>query len=455
MEEKLLNIALKKATDTKSVIIGSGILSTVVSIFSQLFNNEPVIVIADENTFDIAGKYVYQHFSSNWHQPVFQYLFPNQPILYADFTNVLKLEEALREHDAIPVVVGSGTLNDITKLAAFNCNRPYMVIGTAASMDGYASFGAAITKDGFKQTMSCPAPRAIVVDLDIVVNAPLLMTASGYADLLGKITSGADWLIADFLEIDPIDNYAWSLVQHSLREWIGDPSLLRCKDKLAICNLVEGLIMSGLAMQAINSSRPASGSEHQFSHYWEMQEVQHGKISHGFKVGLGSIASAALYESVLKTDLGKIDINSICSRWPTTFQLEKQIRADFPNPIMAEKAVEQSLQKYVNSEHLRKRLGLLKNRWPQLKKQLNDQLLTANQIKHYLHEAGCPTHPSMIGKKLLSLKSDYFNARRIRSRYTIFDLAAETGYFEKCVEELFGQGGFWTSDDIQGANETV
>ena len=35
-----------------------------------------------------------------------------------------------------------------------------MSVATAASMDGYTAFGAAITKEGYKQTMTCPAPRA-------------------------------------------------------------------------------------------------------------------------------------------------------------------------------------------------------------------------------------------------------------------------------------------------------
>ena len=34
----------------------------------------------------------------------------------------------------------------------------------------------------------------------------------------------------------------------------------------------------------------------------------------------------------------------------------------------------------------------------------------------------------------------------IRSRYTVLDLAAETGIFDECVEELFGTDGFWSQD---------
>ena len=91
-------------------------------------------------------------------------------------------------------------------------------------MDGYTAFGASIEKDGLKQTLSCPAPKAVVGDLEILQNAPENMTASGYADLLGKVTSGADWLVADALEVEKIDPTGWSLVQDHLREWTGSPA---------------------------------------------------------------------------------------------------------------------------------------------------------------------------------------------------------------------------------------
>ena len=68
--------------------------------------------------------------------------------------------------------VAKGGEQDIVKRASHETDRPYMVVWTAASMDGYTSFGAAITKDGYKQTLSCPAPRAVLADLDVLTAAP-------------------------------------------------------------------------------------------------------------------------------------------------------------------------------------------------------------------------------------------------------------------------------------------
>ena len=137
----------------------------------------------------------------------------DDPSLYAEYKYVEQLEQILSTHDAIPIAVGSGTINDVTKLAAHHCDRQYMSVATAASMDGYTAYGSSITYQDFKQTFFCPAPKAVIVDLDVIAAAPKGMNASGYADLLAKIPAGADWILADALEIEAITQPAWSIVQ--------------------------------------------------------------------------------------------------------------------------------------------------------------------------------------------------------------------------------------------------
>jgi glycerol-1-phosphate dehydrogenase [NAD(P)+] len=306
MSKQRINAALEEASDTRDVNIGAGALASVPDVFRENFGEGPIVVVADGNTFEVAGKEVQRELEDAGYTMVEPYVFPAEPPLYAEYSNIEKLRDSLREHDAIPVAVGSGTLNDIVKRSSHECERPYMCVGTAASMDGYTAFGASIEKDGLKQTLSCPAPKAVVADLETLQNAPENMTASGYADLLGKVTSGADWLVADALGVEKIDPTGWSLVQDHLREWTASPAELRAGDQQSTEHLVEGLIMSGLGMQSYESSRTASGAEHQFSHLWEMEGL--GKdadppLSHGFKVGVGSVAIAALYELLLERDL--------------------------------------------------------------------------------------------------------------------------------------------------------
>ena len=197
MNDDRIDAALQEATE--NVTIGSGVLSSIDGLFGESFGDRPAIIVADENTFAVAGEEVRRHLEEAGRELLDPYMFPGEPTLYAEYGNIEKLVESLGEHEAIPVAVGSGTLNDIVKRASHECDRPYLCVGTAASMDGYTAFGASIEKDGLKQTLTCPAPKTVLADLDVLLKAPPDMTASGYADLLGKVTSGADWLVADAL----------------------------------------------------------------------------------------------------------------------------------------------------------------------------------------------------------------------------------------------------------------
>jgi glycerol-1-phosphate dehydrogenase [NAD(P)+] len=447
MDDKRIHAALRAASDTHHLLVGTGVLNNVGDVLEQAFGRQSVIVVADDNTYAVAGKAVGERLrSAGWRveEPV---VFPGTPTLYADFENVVTLEEKLRATSALPVVVGSGTLNDITKLAAHRAGRQYMCVSTAASMDGYTAFGAAITRDGFKQTMTCPAPLAVVADLDVLVSAPAQMNSAGYGDLLGKVTAGADWILADALEIEPIEKNVWSLVQDALRDWTGRPQAVHTGDRQAIENLFEGLILSGIAMQMYHSSRTASGSEHQFSHLWEMQALAHdaAPVPHGFKVGVGSIAIAALYELMLARDLTRLDSDALCRAWPSREEVERSVQQRHNDPKLAENAVQQSLAKYIPPEQLRQRLLRIQERWPIIRERLERQLMTAEHIRALLRDAGCPTEPTEVGISAAQLRETYTLARTIRSRYTVLDLAYEAGILDACVDELFTPGGYWAA----------
>jgi glycerol-1-phosphate dehydrogenase [NAD(P)+] len=417
-------------------------------VFERAFGDRAAVVIADETTFEVAGKRAGQLLADGGRALAEPYVFPATPTLHADYDNVIPLARFLRATDAIPVAVGSGTLNDLVKRASHEVERPYLTVATAASVDGYTSFGASITKDGFKQTLTCPAPRAVVADLDVLAAAPAIMTASGYGDLLGKVPAGADWILADATGTDPIPPHVWALVQGSLREAIARPAQVRAGDLDALAGLVEGLMLSGLAMQVAGSSRPASGAEHYFSHLWELEGLAHGvdggpPPEHGLKVGVGSVAIAAFYERFLRRDLRDVDVDARRAAWPAWPEVERRVRAAHTTPGLDEAAVTQSRDKHIDAAQLADRLTLLRERWPELRDQLRAQLLPAAELRDRLHAAGAPATPAEIGLSVADLRASYTRAPMIRSRYTALDLAAEAGLRDELVAELFAEGGYW------------
>jgi glycerol-1-phosphate dehydrogenase [NAD(P)+] len=349
--------------------------------------------------------------------------------------------------------VGSGTINDLTKLASHRTDRPYLCVATAASMDGYTAYGASITYQGAKQTFVCPAPTAVVADVDVLCAAPAEMNAWGYADLLAKVPAGADWILSDVVGSEPIDHRAWAIVQGRLREMVCDPVGVRDRKPAALGRLVEGLMLSGFAMQSARSSRPASGAEHQFSHLWDMQHHTHqGRApSHGFKVGIGTLAVTALYERLLARDLRQLDVKSCCSAWPDEQAWIGRARELLGEGQLAEGAAKELSAKHSSPAQLGEQLKMLQGMWPQLRERLRAQLLPLDTLRRMLNDVGAPTQPEQIGITRERLRTSYWQALCIRRRYTALDLAARTGLLDTCLDEIFGPNGLWP---MAGASAT-
>ena len=436
--------AVERAADTRAIVSGSGALATAGELFVSQFGRRPAFIVADETTAGLAAVGVADQLAAAGIVSAGSLIFPASPVLSPAVEHAHRIAKALDGTLAIPVAIGSGTINDLVKYGAALADRSYFAVATAASMDGYAASGAALIADGFKQTFACPAPRAVVADLDLIRTAPPSMTASGYADLIGKITAGADWILADALGIDPIQPDIWDMVQPAVRSLLGSAAAVHAHEPEAMETLLNGLLLTGLAMQASGTSRPASGSEHQFSHYWEMQglSINGAPVSHGFKVGLGSLAVTALYELLLKLD--DRDLAAAAdARWPKFSTIQAKITAMKDDPRVTERAILESRAKYPGNEVRLERIDRLRTIWPVLTGRLQEQLVPIDQLQSMLREAGCATTPGELGLGKKRFEAAYFAARHIRRRYTVLDVVTELGRFDQFVDELFKPGGYW------------
>lgn len=436
-----LDKALLAARDTRRLSVGAGVRRAVPAEFAATFGDVPATIVADIHTFEAAGRDVREAFRAAGAELVDPFVFG--PDVHAEFGDVERLEEALREHDAVPVAVGSGTINDLTKLASHRLGRPYMAVATAASMDGYTAFGASITRHGSKQTFDCPAPRAVVADLEVIAAAPSPMNAWGYADLLAKNVAGADWILADALGVEPIDPGVWETVHGSLKAWVADPSGVARNDPAALANLIDGLMMSGFAMQAHKTSRPASGADHQFSHLWDMQDHTHDGVapSHGFKVAVGTLASTALHEFLLGQGVEALDVDLAVASWPEFDRVEARILELFGPGALAEKAIEETRAKHPAPDELRDQLVSLRAVWPELRRRLAAHLIPFEDVRERLRAVGGPTGPEGVGISRDRLHVAFDQAYYIRRRFTILDVVRRCGLFDAAMHELFAAGG--------------
>jgi glycerol-1-phosphate dehydrogenase [NAD(P)+] len=437
-DDAILDSALRQARDTRKLVIGAGVRRDAPALFSELFGNAPSIVIADDNSFAACGKDVYDALRRGGHEAI-EPLVLDANGLYAEYSFVTQIQNALSGNSAIPIAVGSGSINDLTKLAAHLCGRQYLSVATAASMDGYTAFGASITHEGSKRTFDCPAPIGVVADLEVIAAAPEGLNASGYADLMAKCPAGADWIVADALGIDAIDEANWHMVQSRLRDWIANPAGIRERDYDATRRLTMALMVTGFAMQAACSSRPVSGAEHQFSHLWDMEHHTHqGETpSHGFKVGIGSLASVGLYEYLLEADVENLNIESAIAAWPDAAANEREIAELFPSPELQRKALLESGLKHVDQNELRTQLELLKREWPRLRERLLRHLIPRSEIREMLSDAGCPVKPETIGISRSRLRESFRKAYHIRRRFTILDVIRRANLWEPALDRVF------------------
>lgn len=257
---------------------------------------------------------------------------------------------------------------------------------------------------------------------------------------------GADWLLSDELGIEAVDDYVWGLVQHTLRGALSDPEGCAAGESEAIEGLAEGLLMSGLAMQAHQSSRPASGAGHNFSHQWEMEG--HGldwepPLSHGNKVGLGTVAVCALYEKVLQLDVKGLDVDAAVAAWPDEKANDERVAALQPIKAIREAALGQSRAKYVQPDQIRARIELIQQHWDAIVKRVSAQLVSADEAAEMLKKVGGPYHPAMIDIDMDKMKLTYYQAQTIRSRYTILDTLQELGLLGQVIDSLFEGDGHW------------
>ena len=440
-----INAALERARDTKALIIGNGVVCRTAEMFNQLFPGQKAIIVADENTWKVAGADAQKSLDEAGIVSYPAYVFASEDF-YAEWKHVETLKAHLEPIDAVAIAVGSGVINDTVKYVSYLLGRKYMCVGTAASMDGFTAYGSSITKDGNKQTFDCPAPFGFVLDSGIAAEAPKELAASGYADLIAKIPAAADWMIADAVGSEKIDEFAWGLVQDGLKEALADPAAVRAGDVEKTQALADGLLMSGFAMQAIQSSRPASGAEHQYSHCWDMEDLCYdGKhVSHGFKVGIGTLMSTAEIEFLLEKDLENLDVDACVEAWKSWDEMEKEIREILDGkPGHIARGLAEAKGKYVDKDGLRKQLEALKAAWPELKVKITDKIIPFAQVRENLKLVGAPYEPEMIGVTRERFRKTVSYIPYMRNRFTNIDAIYRLGLMDEFIERMFGKGGVW------------
>lgn len=400
------------------IILEENLLPQVGGLLAGLGFTGCGFLVADSNTYTVAGKYVFQSLKDAG--------FPMEMLVFDQSRKVYPTAEYLVDiFDQVPlkaqflVAVGSGTISDLVKFVAGKIRMPYVMVPTAPSMDGYACGVAALIRRGVrKSSYGLPAPRVIVADLEVLKDAPSEMIAAGIADLLGKFTSLADWQLAHCITGESVCSRAYTLMREAVNlclqvDWARE---LRSVEGIRV--LTEGLLKSGIAMLLAGTSRPASGSEHAIGHVLEMMEFEAGepRLLHGLRIALTLPVSLELYRSFLS--LSPRDL----PKEPALWQPEVSWG---------------SVTRYQDPELRHIQFQRLKEALPWLQREIGSWLPDPEQVRRVLAAINAPSSLEDYGISREDFHRAVRQATVVRERYTVLDALADVGMLDSAVERLF------------------
>lgn len=333
------------------------------------------------------------------------------------------------------VAVGSGTINDVVKLACHRKNIPMACVATAPSMNGFTSGIAAVLSDGVKTTQPCKAPVAIVADLEILANSPARMIQSGLGDLISKPVSNSDWLLSAKLNGTFHSEEAMAIIEAGSAMLDGVAPNLPARDETAVGGLTGSLMLSGLAMSVAGSSSPASGGEHLISHYIDMtaHTFDLPYDFHGCQVGVGTLTTAHIYERLRALDPSSIDVDALVANH-ATWDDHSALLAERFGPLF-DAVVKHAKPAYPTAERLHERLSALVSRWDEIMSAISQTLRTRQSIEDELTAAECPVRYKDLDIDRDRARNAIVHSKDIRNRYTILHLAAELGHLDEWADE--------------------
>ncbi len=258
---------------------------------------EKILVVSDENTFAASGK---ETLSALKGKDVRRVTFSGKEILVPNEDAIKTVTESLSDADLI-IGIGSGVIQDLCKYVSHFEKVPYMVVATAPSMDGYASTGAAMITGGMKVTYSAGLPRAIVADTEVLKNAPMEMLKAGYGDIIGKFSALNDWELSREVTGEYFCRYIYDLTYEQIETSLRLADGILKREEESVKALMDALVIIGIMMSFAGSSRPASGSEHHLSHFFEVTGIVDGTeyFPHGIDVAYSTVITAGVREKLL------------------------------------------------------------------------------------------------------------------------------------------------------------
>lgn len=392
-----------------------------------------VFLLADKNTYKAAGESACAALSAS-RIPYSSYIFQ---------TDTLEPDEAavgaaVMHYDPscdIICAVGSGVINDIGKILSKITGKPYVVVATAPSMDGYASETSSMAVDGLKVSLPTRCADVIIGDLDVLAKAPLRLLQAGLGDMLAKYISIAEWRIAHRITGEYYCERVAELIRKAVSRCVENAEGLLKREPEAVKAVFEGLILGGVAMAYAGVSRPASGVEHYFSHVWDMRGLAKGTpvALHGTQCAIGTLLAARFYDVLRTISPDREKAISFVSAFDYKTHAEN-LRAFLGKGAEAMIQLEEKEQKYSKTGHA-KRLSVILDAWDEIIEIINKEIPSSDEIEGILMAIGAPRNLEEIGLSSAIIPETFSASRDIRDKYVLSRLAWDLGVMDELLEK--------------------
>jgi glycerol-1-phosphate dehydrogenase [NAD(P)+] len=344
--------------------------------------------------------------------------------IIADEEYITQVLLAAGREERLYVAVGSGTITDITRFCSHRTRNDFISLPTAPSVDGYTSIGAPLVVRRVKVTALAQPPAAIFADLPTLCDAPREMIAAGFGDILGKYTSIADWRLGALLWDEPYSEEIAQRTRRALQSCVENVAEIARASEAGVTRLMEGLCETGLCMLDFGQTRPAAGSEHHISHFWEMKLLlEHRPAAlHGAKVGLGTILAAQQYEIIRSLSQAEIAERIAAIALPDRDAEIARIRRAY-GPL-ADTVIDTQRPFLQMTEPDRAALKQkIVDNWAAIQ-EIAAGVPPAQEIVNLLAQVGGPTEPQQVGLDKAEMQQALDFAHYLRNRFTV----AKLGY---------------------------
>jgi glycerol-1-phosphate dehydrogenase [NAD(P)+] len=393
--------------------------------YARLEELNAFMLVADRNTHRVLGERVAAGLrAQGW--DVREAILTSADVV-PDETSLVEVLVAADTKPRTYLGVGGGTVTDIARFCSHRTGNPFLSLPTAPSVDGFASIGSALVLKRTKRTINGQPPAAVFADLDTLCRAPGPMIAAGFGDMLGKFTSLADWRLGGLLWNEPFDAAVCRETRQALQACVDLVSEIGAATCTGIESLLNGLVESGVGMVKVGSSRPAGGSEHHLSHFWEMKLLAENRpaILHGAKVGTATVIIAGFYAQVRGMSRTEAAERLAATAQPDPERDAALIRAVYgagAEGVLADQSPFLDLSATAYAALQQRAL----DRWTEIQ-EIAAMVPPPDVLAGWLYQAGGAADPRELGLDDIEIAQAIEAAHLLRNRFTIFKLCRLLG----------------------------